>query len=258
MNDRTLSEAVGQIGDDLISTAHIPVKAKKLSPMAYISVFVTIVILVITFWLLLKDKVPQDVTYAIRSPCQASPQIYLDVSKLPLESAMATVTIDSLFPTYSETRMIEGMPEEVMLIPYGEVNEQASEYASYVLYLEEGYEVDVKNHVLTARPGGHTGSVSETCLKISQVSNMTANEATQRVKSKCEDANYMRRAEPAPDDGMHYTDNKGPQPSAIDYYIIDNGKNGAFIIELRMPLDAVEGHGARLRQSISTFKIFEN
>ena len=68
----------------------------------------------------------------------------------------------------------------------------------------------------------------------------------------------MRRAEQTADDGMHYTDNEGPQPSALDYYIMDNGKSGVFITEIRLPLDAIEGHGARLHQSIDTFKIFEN
>lgn len=49
-----------------------------------------------------------------------------------------------------------------------------------------------------------------------------------------------------------------PQPNVIDYYIMDNGKSGVFITEIKVPLDAVEGHGARLHQSINTFKIFEN
>ena len=179
-------------------------------------------------------------------------------AELSAESQGSAATIDGLFSPYNETRMIEGLPEKGMLIPYGEVYEQASEYASYVIYLEEGYEVDVQNYVLTAHPGNQTGSVSETYLEISQVSHITTNEAVQLVKGKCADANYTHRAEQNADDGLHYTDNEGPQPNVIDYYIMDNGKSGVFITEIKVPLDAVEGHGARLHQSINTFKIFEN
>lgn len=87
---------------------------------------------------------------------------------------------------------------------------------------------------------------------------MSADEAEQMIKGKCADANYTHRAEQNADDGLHYTDNEGPQPNVIDYYIMDNGKSGVFITEIKVPLDAVEGHGARLHQSINTFKIFEN
>ena len=53
---------------------------------------------------------------------------------------------------------------------------------------------------------------------------MSADEAEQLVESQCADANYTHRAEQNADDGLHYTDNEGPQPNVIDYYIMDNGK----------------------------------
>ena len=174
------------------------------------------------------------------------------------ESQDLAATIDGLFSPYNETRMIEGLPEEVTLMPYGEVNEAASEYASYVLYLEDGYEVDVENHVLTALPGNRTGIAAETRLKISQAPNMSADEAAQLVKSQCEEASYTQRENQAAADGLHYADSTGTAPALVDYYIIDNGKGGALIAEIRVPPEAAEGHGARLRQSLDTLEVFES
>ena len=178
-------------------------------------------------------------------------------AELSAESQDSAATIDGLFSPYNETRMIEGLPEEVTLMPYGEVNETASEYASYVLYLEDGYEVDVEDHVLTARPANRTGIAAETHLKISQAPNMSADEATQMIKGKCEDANYTQQANQDADDGLHYADNSGAAPALVDYYIIDNGKGGALIAEIRVPPEAAEGHGARLRQSLDSLEVFE-
>lgn len=178
-------------------------------------------------------------------------------AELSAESQGSAATIDGLFSPYNETRMIEGLPEEVTLMPYGEVDEAASEYASYVLYLEGGYEVDVENHVLTALPGNRTGIAAETRLKISQAPNMSADEAEQMIKGKCADANYTQRENQAADDGLHYADNSGAAPTLVDYYIIDNGKGGVLIAEIRTPLESAEGHGARLRQSLDTLEVFE-
>lgn len=126
-----------------------------------------------------------------------------------------------------------------------------------MLYLEDGYEVDVENHVLTARPGNRTGIAAEAHLKISQAPNMSADEAEQLVKSQCAEANYTQRENQAAADGLHYADSTGTAPALVDYYIIDNGKGGALIAEIRVPPEAAEGHGARLRQSLDTLEIFE-
>lgn len=154
-------------------------------------------------WLEMKDgKIRPDEPITCAEMAAALTALHAELSA---ESQDSAATIDGLFSPYNETRMIEGLPEEVTLMPYGEVDEAASEYASYVLYLEDGYEVDVGNHVLTARPGNQTGIAAETHLKISQAPNMSADEA-----------------------------------------------------EIRVPPEAAEGHGARLRQSLDTLEVFES
>ena len=125
-----------------------------------------------------------------------------------------------------------------------------------MLYLEDGYEVDVEDHVLTARPANRTGIAAETHLEISQAPNMSTDEAEQMIKGKCEDANYTHRENQAADDGLHYADNSGAHPALVDYYILENGKGGALIVEIRVPPEAAEGHGARLRQSLDTLEVF--
>ena len=153
-------------------------------------------------WLEMKDgKIRPDEPITCAEMATALTALHAELSA---ESQGSAATIDGLFSPYNETGMIEGLPEEVTLMPYGEVNEAASEYASYVLYLEDGYEVDVENHVLTARPANRTGIAAETYLEISQAPNMSADEA-----------------------------------------------------EIRVPPEAAEGHGARLRQSLDTLEVFE-
>lgn len=206
-------------------------------------------------WLEMKDgKIRPDEPITCAEMATALTALHAELSA---ESQDSASTIDGLFSPYNETRMIEGLPEEVTLMPYGEVNEEASEYASYVLYLEDGYEVDVENHVLTARPANRTGIAAETHLEISQAPNMNADEAEQLVKSQCADANYTQQANQDADDGLHYTDNSGAAPALVDYYIIGSGKGGALIAEIRVPPEAAEGHGARLRQSLDTLEVFE-
>ena len=152
-------------------------------------------------WLEMKDgKIRPDEPITCAEMATALTALHAELSA---ESQGSAATIDGLFSPYNETGMIEGLPEEVTLMPYGEVNEAASEYASYVLYLEDGYEVDVENHVLTARPANRTGIAAETYLEISQAPNMSADEA-----------------------------------------------------EIRVPPEAAEGHGARLRQSLDTLEVF--
>ena len=116
--------------------------------------------------------------------------------------------------------------------------------------------MDVEDHVLTARPANRTGIAAETHLEISQAPNMSTDEAEQMIKGKCEDANYTHRENQAADDGLHYADNSGAHPALVDYYILENGKGGALIVEIRVPPEAAEGHGARLRQSLDTLEVF--
>lgn len=206
-------------------------------------------------WLEMKDgKIRPDEPITCAEMAAALTALHAELSA---ESQDSAATIDGLFSPYNETGMIEGLPEEVTLMPYGEVNEAASEYASYVLYLEDGYEVDVENHVLTARPANRTGIAAETYLEISQAPNMSADEAEQMIKGKCADANYTQRENQDAADGLHYADNSGAAPALVGYYILDNGKGGALIAEIRVPPEAAEGHGARLRQSLDTLEIFE-
>lgn len=115
----------------------------------------------------------------------------------------------------------------------------------------------MEDHVLTARPANRTGIAAETHLKISQAPNMSADEAEQMIKGKCADANYTQRENQDADDGLHYADSTGAAPALVDYYIIDNGKGGVLIAEIRTPLESAEGHGARLRQSLDTLEVFE-
>ena len=97
---------------------------------------------------------------------------------------------------------------------------------------------------------------TEVMTMLGTATNMSADEAAQLVKSQCAEANYTQRENQAAADGLHYADSTGTAPALVDYYIIDNGKGGALIAEIRVPPEAAEGHGARLRQSLDTLEVF--
>lgn len=105
--------------------------------------------------------------------------------------------------------------------------------------------------------------IPEVYMEISQDPNSSAEELApnleQELKKDFSKVDPVRRvSEPVESLYIHAIDggSKADDP-IVDYYLVDNGRGGTFIIKLKYFLEAAEGHGARFRNMLKDFTIVD-
>lgn len=166
-----------------------------------------------------------------------------------------------LAPQKLEQYELEGMKEYVET----ELNESE---IGYILYFDkEIYELTTENDTDIIKPkNSNNNDVPEVYLKIYQVENSkpidVAKNFIARSKEIYDNVSEVQNID-NPINCLYYSANNFKfkkmewSDSCLEYYFVDNTRNGTFIIEKNVFLEATEGHGARFNEIIKGFKIRE-
>jgi len=169
----------------------------------------------------------------------------------------SVVTIQDLFDPKFAIIYIEGTPEMIRYYPFGEIVEPNTEgMASYVIFIDDFYQVEQQDNQLRAILSFNMGNLPEISMEITQVANTTVEEMERAIKYMFDFSYYYIPADeyfpfvrlmPMFDDGLEW-DSVGTV-----IYIKDNAHGGVFVITTL----ATSGHGIRFRSSLRTLEIIE-
>ena len=205
--------------------------------------------------------------------------------------------IQRLFKPVQQEVILEGMPEDRMVYPSGEVVQSNSVgLASYVLYLEGEYTIVQEENLLTAsyalagwtqeeenrRREDFTGSdfsqieidalieeqrngyekyvasLPRVSLEITQVVDTTVDEMVSSLQSKRQIGHIAEPETEFPYTSLHFSTGRDATSEVGSYYVRDNSHGGVFVITSTYFLEAAEGHGARFENAVKGLEIIDD
>lgn len=204
--------------------------------------------------------------------------------------------IQRLFKPVQQEVVLEGMPEERMVYPSGEVVESSDEgLASYVVYLEGEYEIVQTENLLTASYAppkwtqekedrrradfvgsdfsedeidalietqkvnyeAYTTSLPPVTLEIAQVADITVDAMVSHLKDERKINDTSEPSAEFPYTSLHFSSGGESTSEVGSYYVRDNLLGGVFVITSKYYLEATEGHGARFKNAVRTIEIID-
>ena len=248
---RPLLDAIGDIGGDLIIDARAaPEKRRRVWPWLLATAALAAAVILIFI-----NTAPGRALLGRDAPSPAAPAAETAPSEAP-------ATIEALFEPVSTTYMLEGLETEVLTLPYGELHRQAGSFASYVIYIEEGYDVTVTDNLITARPssvpgGGSPSEWLDTYLELTQLPGVPPETRADELMQEAERNGTELIREDG--DGVIYLRHQGgnqPESLLLCRILRDNGRGGCFSLTVQAPFAAAEGHYARLLYAADTLRTF--
>ena len=187
------------------------------------------------------------------------------IAAVVITSTLFTVTqpgqaavekIREFFAVQKKIVEIEGNPEEK------DVNLHESKMG-YVIYVdEELYTMEKGENVDRISPKHKAENLPEVFMEIRQISEKdpqsVATELEKDLKKDFPSVENKGEVE-KPIKGTLITAKTGNSSSdtVVNYYVIDNTKEGTFLVKQQYFLEAAEGHGARFYYMLEDFKIVE-
>ena len=182
----------------------------------------------------------------------------------PAWSDQNRMSIQDLFEPKSEVVYLEGMPETSWLYPFGEIiGQEADGLASYVIYIEDSYQVEQQGHVLRASfDSDFQVDVPLPFMEIKQVPNIGVEEVWNDIFNEIDldRIDYVHDAQPEADFPYYVIEryDGAEWDSLVSFtYLKDNTRGGVFVITTQHSLEATEGHGARFRNYVRSLEILD-
>jgi len=153
--------------------------------------------------------------------------------------------------------LLEGMPERIVLYPYGEIAPQEG-MARYVIYIEDAYRVEQQDNLLRATFPFDNVPVP-VFLEITQVKDIPAEEMVATIMANTDYRSYIITGFSTED--FPYTvfwsqEGDDYDSKVTNVLVRDNDQGGSFLITMQFFSEAEEGHGARLWNSIRSLEMF--
>ena len=153
-------------------------------------------------------------------------------------------------------------PESIRFYPIGEILEgDTGGKASFVLFIEEGYRAEELDNVLRVTPvvDGRRYDAPN-FMDITQVPNLTVDEAEQKILYNIDFANYLTYNHLPPSDDFPYVTIRlvgggSPESTVSTSYIRNNNNGGVFIVTTQNSFGGGWAHGASFRNFLRTLDI---
>jgi len=189
----------------------------------------------------------------------------LSLDELIKEESFADslIAIQDLFEPKYVTIYMEGMPELIRYYPYGKIVEAGTEgMASYVIFIEDSYQVKQQDNSLRAVPFWDMPTdLPEVFMEIKQIANTSVEEMERTIKDAFDLSHYYFFREQYDDYfpfvGLIFYDGFERDSNVASIYVKDNAQGGIFVVTINYFLEAAGGHGIRFRNSLKTMAILE-
>ena len=187
----------------------------------------------------------------------SSKDTVLDQPKDGEDESALPKSIRDLYSSKEVEILLEGMPERIVLYPYGEIAPPEG-LARYVIYIEDAYRVEQQDNLLRATfPFDNVPF--PVFLEITQVKDIPAEEMVSTIIANTDYRSYIITGFASED--FPYTvfwaqEGDDFDSKVTNVLVRDNDQGGSFLITMQFFSEAEEGHGARLWDSVKSLEMF--
>ncbi len=168
--------------------------------------------------------------------------------------------IQRIFQQKEINQNIEGIYELETLFPHGEIVwADGSGLASYVIYIDETYNVEQSENLLLITPK-YEGSVLDlppVFMEITQVTNTTIEDIVAQYSADGVFTQTGTASDDFPYVVLYHQDGQQYNSKCNVIYIRDNECGGVFVITAQYFFEAAEGHGTRFGYALGTLEIID-